>query len=166
MDCARKVYQWEKYHETVSKLLSEVDDIFKTQCFYNVYSGEYHEIKYQPDEETPYLKKFAELIKPVYDFTKQHLDELNKQWSKECDKKSNLEKAFEAWKRNLCPKIMKNFPRYFNSNDPFNSYSTYDEVASFLTEKFISLEDTKNAVHLWEISQATRTCSHKQDKEL
>lgn len=159
MDCARKVYQWEKYHEAVSELLSEINDIFKTRCFYDVHSGEYHEIKYQPNEETPYLKKFAELIKSVHDFSKQHLFELNQQWQKECDEKLNLEKAFEAWKRNLCPKVMKNFPRYFNSHDPFNSYSTYDEVASFLNEKFISLEDTKNAVHLWQISQTTKSAA-------
>ena len=159
MNCARKVYQWEKYHEAVRDLLSEVNDIFRTRCFYDFYNWEYHEVQYKPDEETPYLKKLSELLQAVKDFTQQHLDELSEQWSKECDEKLNLEKAFEAWKRNLCPKVMENFPRYFNSNDPFNSYSTYDEVASFLNEKFISLEDTKNAVHLWQISQTTKSAA-------
>jgi len=158
MDCARKVYQWEKYHEAVSELLSEVDDIFMPRRWYDK-KWQYHEKFYQPDEETPYLRKFAGLLKTAHDFTQQHLDELSEQWSKECDEKLNLEKAFEAWKRNLCPKVMENFPRYFNSNDPFNSYSTYDEVASFLNEKFISLEDTKNAVHLWQISQTTKSAA-------
>lgn len=151
LDCSEKVLRWEKYHEDVNEIFSEINDIFKTRCWYDD-KWQYHEEPYQPDEETPYLKKLAELLKSAHDFTKQHLDELHEQLNKEYQQAFNAELAFEAWRRNLCPQVMKNIPRYFNANS-FDRFETYDEVASFLTENVISFQDTQKAVRLWLLSK-------------
>ena len=52
MDCSEKVLRWEKYHEAVSLILSDLDDIFRTRRWYDS-KWKYHEKFYQPDEETP-----------------------------------------------------------------------------------------------------------------
>ena len=146
MNTEEKVAQWEEYYEALSKLFNDVNNIFCTKCFYDD-DWIFHEIHYQPDEDTPNITKLAELLKPVVEFTSKHLNELNQQWYRECEAKLNAEKAFEAWKRNLCPLAMKNVPRYMSSNS-FNSFETYDEIAFYLTSSEINYARTKEAINL------------------
>ena len=148
MDTEEKVAQWEEYHEALSKLFNEVNDIFCTKCFYDD-NLIFHEIHYQPDEDTPHIRKLVELLKPAVEFTSKHLNELNKLWDLECEAKLNAEKAFEAWKRNLCPLVMKNVTRYMSSNS-FNRFETYDEIAFYLTRSEINYARTKEAINLWQ----------------
>jgi len=147
LDCSERVLIWERYYEAVNEMLSDVNDIFKTRCWYDS-KWQYHEEVYQPDEETPYFKKLAEFLKAVHGFTKQHLDELNEELNKEYQEQFNAERSFEAWRRNLCPKVMKEIPRYVNE------FKTYDKVASFLSGNTIDFQDTQNAVRLWQLSNA------------
>ena len=147
MDCYEKVLRWEKYHEAVRELINDVNDIFMPRRWYDE-KWHYHEKVYQPDEETPYLRKLAGLLKTAHDFTKQHLDELNEKLSEEYQQALNAEISFEAWRRNLCPKVMKSIP--CNS---FNRFENYDEIASFLTENVISFQDTQKAIQMWQLSK-------------
>ena len=147
MDCSEKVLRWEKYHEAISLILSDLDDIFRTLCWYDK-KLKYHEKFYQPDEETPYLKKFAGLLKTAHNFSKKHLDELNEQLNKEYQQALNAEISFEAWRRNLCPQVMKNI-----SVNSFNRFENYDEIASFLNKNVISFQNTQKAVQLWQLSK-------------
>ena len=147
MDCSEKVLRWEKYHEAIRLILSDLDDIFRTRCWYDA-KWQYHEKIYQPDEETPYLTKLAGFLKTAHDFSKKHLDELNEQLNEEYQQALNAEISFEAWRRNLCPQVIKNIP--CNS---FNRFENYDEIASFLTENIISFQDTQNAVQLCQLSK-------------
>ena len=142
------VHQWQEYHDTLSSLLDEINDTFTTKCWYDN-SWQYHEEPYIPDEQTPYLQSLAQLLKPVVEFTSNHLNELNKLWDLECEAQINAEKAFESWKRNLCPLAMKDVPRYM-SVDSFNRFETYDEIAQYLTSSEINYEGTKKAISLWQ----------------
>lgn len=88
-------------------------------------------------------------MKPIVELTSNHLHELNNLWDLECKAQLNAEKAFESWKRNLCPLAMKDVPHYMSANS-CNRFETYDEIAQYLTSSKISYEGTKQAISLWQ----------------
>ena len=71
MDTEEKVAQWEEYYEALSKLFNEVNDIFCTKCFYDD-NWIFHEIHYQPDEDTPHITKLVELLKVATDMLRDN----------------------------------------------------------------------------------------------
>ena len=150
-----QVEQWEKYYEALFKLYSDVEEIFRPRFWYDK-DWNYHEEYYVPDEQTPYLMKLSGLLTNVCNFVKSHIDELNGQWSSECDEKRNAEIAFEAWKRALCPKLMRNIPRYLRPPS-FDEFEVFDEVAECLNGDVISYEDTRNAIDEWQTTMLKKS---------
>ena len=145
------LYRWELYSEKLYPLRDEVDDIFKTKCFYDD-NWEYHEKFYEADEDTVFLLKLSEMLNNICDFVKSHIGVLVQRVDIQEDIRANLEQAFEAWKRGLCPLLMKSVPRYVKP-DSMNFWETYDEIAEFLISEQMSYEATQRAIREWQLSR-------------
>ena len=151
LDWQDTLYRWELYSEKLYPLRDEVADIFMTKCFYDEH-WEYKEKLYEADEDTVFLLKLSEMLNYICDFLKSHIEVLEHRVDIEEEIRANLEQSFEAWKRGLCPILMKTVPRYVIS-DSMNFWETYDEVAKFLDGEQMSYSDTKRAIEAWEISR-------------
>ena len=151
MDWQDSLYRWELYSEKLYPLRDEVDDIFKTKCFYDD-NWEYHEKFYEADEDTVFLLKLSEMLNNICDFVKSHIGVLVQRVDIQEDIRANLEQAFEAWKRGLCPLLMKSVPRYVKP-DSMNFWETYDEIAEFLISEQMSYEATQRAIREWQLSR-------------
>ena len=155
MSVEERVEQWEKYCEIISKLYSEIEDIFKPHYWYDGH-WQYHEDYYFPDEQTPHLLKLSELLANVLNFVKSYLNELQAQYAQECNERHNAEIAFEAWCRNLCPKLMCNIPRYLRSPS-FDEFEVFNEVAECLKVGYISYEATQEAINEWQTTMLKKS---------
>ena len=133
------------------KCCAEVSDIFETKCFYDD-KWEYHEKFYEADNDTVFLLKLSEMFNDICDFVKSHLSVLEIRVDIEEEIRSNIEQSFEAWKRCLCPVLMKSVPRYVKP-DSMNFWETYDEVAAFLSSEQMNYEATQRAIREWELSR-------------
>ena len=151
MDWESVLYRWQLYSKKLYPLRDEVADIFETKCFYDEH-WQYHERPYIPDDDTVFLLKLSEKLNDICDFLKSHISVLEHRVDIDEDIHANLEQAFEAWKRGLCPILMKSVPRYMKSNS-WNFWETYDEIAQFLNAEQMSYSDTKIAIEAWEISR-------------
>lgn len=149
LDWQEALYRWEEYAEKLYPLRDEVSYIFETKYFYDD-KWEYHEKFYEADEDTVFLLKLSEKLNDICDFMKSHIGVLEQRVDIEEEMSANLEQAFEAWKRGLCPKLMKHVPRYVRA-DSSNWWETYDEVAKFLTDGVISYGATQKAIREWEL---------------
>ena len=151
LDWQNVLYRWELYSEKLYPLRDEVDDIFKTKCFYDD-KWQYHEKFYEPDEDTVFLLKLSEMLNNICDFVKSHISVLEHRVDFQEDIRANLEQTFEAWKRGLCPLLMKSVPRYVKA-DSMNFWETYDEIADFLNTEQMSYKATQRAIREWELSR-------------
>ena len=151
MDWHTVLYRWQEYAEKLYPLRDEVDDIFKTKCFYDD-NWEYQERLYETDEDTVFLLKLSEMLNNICDFVKSHIGVLVHRVDIQEDIRANLEQTFEAWKRGLCPLLMKSVPRYVKY-DSWNFWETYDEIAEFLNGEQISYEATQRAIREWQLSR-------------
>ena len=151
MDWYSTLSRWEEYAEKLYPLRDEVSDIFETKCFYDD-KWEYHEKFYEADDDTVFMLKLAEMLNDICDFVKSHTSVLELRVDIEEDIRANLEQAFEAWKRGLCPVLMKSVPRYVKP-DSMNFWETYDEVAAFLDGEQINYEATQRAIREWQLSR-------------
>ena len=111
LDCQSVLYRWEEYADKLYPLRDEVADTFKTKCFYDD-KWQYHEKFYEADEDTVFMLKLSEMLNNICDFVKSHISVLEHRVDIEADIRSNLEQAFESWKRALCPVLMKTVPLY------------------------------------------------------
>lgn len=151
MDWQDSLYRWELYSEKLYPLRDELDDIFKTKCFYDEH-WQYKEKLYEADEDTVFLLKLSEMLNDVCNFVKSHIEVLEHRVDIEEEKLANLEQAFEAWKRGLCPVLMKNVPRYVKP-DSMNFWETHDEIAEFLNTEHMNYEATQIAILEWQLSR-------------
>lgn len=151
MDWQSVLYRWEMYSEKLYPLRDEVADTFKTKCFYDD-KWVYHEKFYEADDDTVFLLKLSDMLNYICDFVKSHIEVLEHRVDIEEDIRAHLEQSFEAWKRGLCPILMKGVPRYVKP-DSMNWWETYDEVAEFLNSKQISYEATQSAIREWQFSR-------------
>ena len=151
MDWQSVLYRWEIFSEKLYPLRDEVADFFKTKCFYDN-KWQYHEKFYEPDDDTVFLLKLSEMLNDICDFVKSHIEVLEHRVDIQEEIRANLEQSFEAWKRGLCPRLMKDVPRYVKP-DSMNWWETYDEVAEFLNDKQISYEATQSAIREWQFSR-------------
>ena len=151
MDWQDTLYRWELYSEKLYPLRDEVDDIFKNKCFYDD-KWVYHEKFYEPDDDTVFMLKLSEMLNNICDFVKSHISVLEHRVDIEEDIRANLEQSFEAWKRGLCPILMKSVPRYVKA-DSMNFWETYDEIAEFLISEQMSYEATQRAIREWQLSR-------------
>ena len=148
MDWESVLYRWQLYSKKLYPLRDEVDDIFETKCFYDEH-WQYHERPYIPDDDTVFLLKLSEKLNDICDFVKSHISVLEHRVDIEEDIRANLKQAFEAWKRGLCPILMKSVPRYMKSNS-WNFWETYDEIAFYLKGSEINYTRTQEAINLWQ----------------
>ncbi len=151
MDWRNVLYRWQSYSEILYPLRDEVSDIFKTKYVWDNYWN-CEERNYEADEDTVFLLKLSEMLKDICNFVKYHIGVLEHRVSIEEEKKANQEQAFEAWKRGLCPILMKSVPRYVRI-DSFDCWETYDEVAQFLDDKRLSYKGTLQAMREWRLSR-------------
>ncbi len=150
MDWQDTLYRWELYSEKLYPLRDEVADIFKTKCFYDD-KWQYHEKFYEADDDTVFMLKLSEMLNDVCEFVKSHISVLGHRVDIEEDIRAHLEQAFEAWKRGLCPVLMRSVQRYVKP-PKYDAWGTYDEVAAFLKAQNISYDDTLNAINAWKLS--------------
>ena len=129
-DWSEKLYQWREYAKALYPLRAEVSDILATEYIWGTH-GNCEERHYEADDDTFFLLKLAEKLNDVCDFVKSHIGILEHRVSIEEDIHANLEQAFEAWKRGLCPVLMKSVPRYVKPYS-MNFWENYDEIAKFL----------------------------------
>lgn len=151
MDWQDTLYRWELYSEKLYPLRDEVNDIFKTKCFYDD-NWVYHEMLYEADEDTVFLLKLSEMLNNICDFVMSHINVLEHRVDIQENIRAHQEQAFEAWKRGLCPLLMKSVPRYVK-HDTMNFWETYDEVAEFLNSEQMSYEATQRAIREWQFSR-------------
>ena len=151
LDWQDTLYRWELYSEKLYPLRDEVADIFKTKCFYDEH-WLYQERPYIADDDTVFLLKLSEMLNDICDFVKSHILVLEHRVDIEEEKRANLEQAFEAWKRGLCPILMKSVPRYVKAGS-MNFWETYDEISTFLNDERMSYEATQRAIREWQLSR-------------
>ena len=151
MDWQSVLYRWELYSEKLYPLRDEVDDIFKTKCFYND-KWQYHEKFYEADDDTVFMLKLSEMLNNICNFVKSHIGVLEHRVDIQEDIRANQEQAFEAWKRRLCPILMKSVQRYVKP-PLYDVWETYDEVAEFLDGKQMSYKATQRAIREWQLSR-------------
>ncbi len=150
MDWQSVLYRWQSYSEILYPLHDEVSDIFKTKYVWdNNWNCQEH--LYIADEDTVFLLKLSEMLNDICNFVKSHIAVLEHRVDIEEEKQANLEQAFQAWIRGLCPVLMKSVPRYVRI-DCFDCWQTYDEVAQFLSDKRMSYAATKRAIEAWLLS--------------
>ena len=150
MNWLETLYNWEEYAEKLYPLRDEVDDIFKTHYIWDAQCN-CEERLYVPDEDTVFLLKFSTMLNEICYFLKSHISVLERRVDIEEEIRSNQEQAFEAWKRGLCPVLMRSVQRYIKPPD-YDEWGTYDEIAEFMTTKNISYEDTLKAINAWKLS--------------
>ena len=151
LDWQDTLYRWVLYSEKLYPLRDEVNDIFKTKCFYDEH-WQYQERPYIPDEDTVFLLKLSEMLYDICDFVRGHFSVLEHRVDIQEDIRAHQEQEFEAWKRGLCPLLMKSVPRYVKP-DSMNFWETYDEVAAFLNGEQMSYEATQRAIREWHLSR-------------
>ena len=151
MDWQDTLYRWELFSEKLYPLRDEVNDIFKNKCFYDD-NWEYQERLYEADEDTVFLLKLSEMLNNICDFVMSHINVLEHRVDIQENIRAHQEQAFEAWKRGLCPLLMKSVPRYVK-HDTMNFWETYDEVAEFLNSEQMSYEATQRAIREWQLSR-------------
>ncbi len=151
MDWQSVLYRWEEYADKLYPLRDKVDDIFKTKCFYDD-KWQYHEKFYEADDDTVFLLKLSERLNYICNFVQSHICVLKHRVDIQEDIRANQEQAFEAWKRGLCPRLMKSVPRFVKP-DSMNFWETYDEIAEFLEDEQMSYEATQNAIREWQLSR-------------
>ena len=102
-----------------------------------------------------FLLKLSEMLNEICDFVKSHIEVLSHRVKVDEEIRDNLQHAFEAWKRGLCPLLMRNVPHYVLSDkcawDSF--WETYDEVAKCLHGEPMSYTATKRAIEEFEASR-------------
>ncbi len=151
LDSQSVLYRWEEYADKLYPIRDEVDNIFKTKCFYDN-KWQYHEKFYEADDDTVFMLKLSGMLNEICDFVQRHIIVLEHRVDIEEDIRANQEQAFEAWKRALCPLLMKGVSRYVKP-DSMNWWDTYDEIAEFLDSEQMSYEDTQNAIREWQLSR-------------
>ena len=151
MDWQDTLYRWELYSEKLYPLRDEVADIFKNKCFYDD-NWEYHERLYEADDDTVFLLKLSEMLNEICDFVKSHIEVLSHHVEVDEEIRDNLQHAFEAWKRGLCPLLMRNVPHYvlLDKSGWDSFWETYDEVAKCLHGEPMSYKATKRAIEEFE----------------
>ena len=154
MDWENTLYRWEEYSEKLYPLRDEVAYIFETKCFYDD-NWEYQERFYEADDDTVFLLKLSEMLNEICDFVKSHIEILSHRVEVEEEIRNNLQHAFEAWNRGLCPLLMSKVPHYVLSDksgwDSF--WETYDEVAKCLHGERMSYSATKRAIEEFEATR-------------
>lgn len=137
MDWEECLYEWQVYSEVLYKLQEKVTDSLDRPAFWNC--------NY---DDSVFVLNLSNMIHDIQDFVNAHIDILNQRVNIHEEIRANQENAFEAWKRNLCPVLMRNVPRFIKPPD-YNIWSTYDEVAAFLNSNRISYSSTAEAIHSW-----------------
>lgn len=141
MDWEECLYEWQVYSDVLYKLQEKVTDSLDRPAFWN-----YHY------DDSIFLLKLSDMLREIRSFLEMHISVLNHRVDIQEDIRANQEQAFEAWKRGLCPVIMKSVPRYVKS-DSMNWWETYDEVAALLNSNRISYSSTAWAIHSWNEAQ-------------
>ena len=145
------LYKWQEYAEKLYPLREEVADIFETHYIWDEHWN-CTERLYEADDDTVFLLKLSEMLNNICNFVKSHISVLEQRVDIEEEIRANLEQSFEAWRRGLCPILMRNVPRYVKP-DSMNWWETYDEVAKFLNGERMSYVATKRAIEAWELSR-------------
>ena len=148
---SEKLYPWREYAEVLYHFRDEVSDIFATKYIWDDKCNCTEKL-YEADEDTVFLLKLSEMLNDISNFVKSHISVLEQRVDIEEEIRANLEQSFEAWKRGLCPILMKSVHRYVKP-DSWNFWETYDEVAEFLNGKQMSYEDTQKAIREWQLSR-------------
>ena len=154
MDWQDTLYRWEEYSEKLSPLRDEVAHIFKTKYFYDD-NWEYQERLYEADDDTVFLQKLSGMLNEICDFVKSHIEVLSHRVEVDEEIRDNVEHAFEAWKRGLCPLLMRKVPHYVLSDKSGweGFWETYDEVAKYLHGERMSYSATKRAIEEFEATR-------------
>ena len=154
MDWQETLYMLEEYSEKLYPLRDEMAHIFETKCFYDD-NWEYQERLYDSDDDTVFLMRLSEMLNKICDFVKSHIEVLSHRVEVDEEIRDNLQHSFEAWKRELCPLLMRNVPHYVLSDksgwDSF--WETYDEVAKCLRGERMSYSATKRAIEEFEATR-------------
>lgn len=151
MDWQDTLYRWELYSEKLYPLRDDVADIFNTNYIWDEKCNCTEKL-YEADEDTVFLLKFSEMLNCICDFVKSHVSVLVHRVNIEEDIRANLEQAFEAWKRGLCPLLMKGVQRYVKPPH-YDAWGTYDEVAKFINCEQMGYEATQRAIREWQLSR-------------
>lgn len=122
---------WEDYAEKLCPLRDKVADIFTTHYIWDEKCN-CSEKLYEADEDTVFLLKLSEKLNDICDFVKSHVSVLAHRVAIEEDIRANLEQAFEAWKRGLCPLLMKGVQRYVKPPH-YDAWGTYMRLQSSST---------------------------------
>lgn len=150
MDWEETLYRWEEYSEKLYPLRDDVAHIFETK-----YNWEYQERLYEADEDTVFLLKLSGMLNEICEFVKSHIEVLSHRVEVDEEIRDNLQHAFEAWKRGLCPMLMRKVPHYVLSDksgwDSF--WETYDEVAKCLRGERMNYSATERAIEEFEASR-------------
>lgn len=143
--------RWEDYADKLYPLRDEVADIFTTHYIWDERCNCTEKLC-EADEDIVFLLKLSEMLNDICDFVMSHICVLEHRVDIEEDIRANLEQSFEAWKRGLCPLLMKGVPRYVKA-DSMNWWETYDEIAALLNGELMNYDATQRAIREWQLSR-------------
>ena len=131
-DPEERFYIWQEYKEAVSQLFNDIDDDL---CY------RFAPCSKPEDKDAPNVKKLRDILEVAYDFTQEHLKELDEEYGIFDRERSNMQLYFNAWLYGLCPKVLKEFPFIWSGY--------FQNIAEFKKSQAVSQEDTRQAIELW-----------------
>ena len=128
---------WQDFYERVNDLFRDVEDALNNKF------APYRE---EPDKDTPEVKKLFDMLADLDATLQQKVSRSSEECEDWDEEQRNMQDAFEAWSRGLCPSVMRSRPRYWEYYQP----ETFEQVARLRQSAGMSMEDTKQALAAFE----------------
>ena len=127
-----RFYCWQSYEERFRKLFDDIDDDLIYQ--FAPYGK-------NEDKDTPNVKLVREVLEKLLDFVKEHLAQLDEEFSVYDAERCNSQFRFNCWYHGLCPDVLQKLNLTFGLD--------IQDIAKFKASEKVSREDTQQAVELW-----------------
>ncbi len=128
---------WQDFYERVNDLFRDAEDVLNNKF------APYRE---EPDKDTPEVKKLFDVLADLDTVLQQKVRSSSEECEDWYEEQRNAQDAFEAWSQGLCPSVMRTRPRYIEYYRP----ETVEQVARFRQHAGMSIEDTKQALAMFE----------------
>ena len=128
---------WQDFYERVHYLFMDVEDTLNNKF------APYHK---EPDKDTPDMKKLFDALADLDIVLERKVESSSEECGDWYEAQRNVQDAFEAWSRGLCPKVMRAKSRLWTYYQP----ETFVQIEHLKQSEGISIEDTKQAMALFE----------------
>lgn len=134
---------WQEFHERVEKLLVDVEDaLYSKFAPYRFENGQL----VKADKDAPEVKKLFDALLDLDAVLQRKVESSSEECGDWYEEQHNMQDAFEAWSLGLCPQVI--IPLSHQSS--LYGSEHWEQIAHLKQSKGINVEDTKQAVALWE----------------